>query len=54
MKRRKFLKATTVAGAALATAGLAKPALSFNKKELKVTLGFPKGFPGSATSSSKR
>lgn len=46
MKRRKFLKATTAAGAAIAAAGVAAPALAFNKKEIKVTLGFPKGFPG--------
>ena len=46
MKRRNFLKATTAAGAAVAAAGVAAPALSFNRKELKVTLGFPKGFPG--------
>jgi TRAP-type mannitol/chloroaromatic compound transport system substrate-binding protein len=43
MKRRNLLIG---AGAATATAGLAKPAIAQGKREFKMVLGFPKAFPG--------
>ncbi len=49
MERRNFLKKSAVAGgavAAVAAGGLAAPAIAQKKRQLKMTLAFPKGFPG--------
>ncbi len=52
MKRRAFIQNAAIAGAAgaVATAGLAAPAISQGKKELKLVTSFPKNFPGLGTS----
>ena len=50
MERRNFLKKTTLAAATATAATVAgsfsKPAIAQGKRQLKLTLGFPKGFPG--------
>lgn len=45
MDRRTFFGAAAASGATVA-AGLATPAIAQGKRELKMTLGFPKAFPG--------
>lgn len=49
MKRRKFLKTGSLAAAAtasVAAASLPAPAIAQGRRRLKMTLAFPKGFPG--------
>lgn len=46
MKRRTLLGGVAAAGAVAAASTLSAPAIAQGRKQLKLTLGFPKGFPG--------
>jgi len=55
MKRRAFIQNAATAGVAgvAAATGLAAPAISQGKKELKLVTSFPKNFPGLGTSANR-
>jgi len=46
VSRRKILKNVAIAGTAVTATGLAAPVYAQGKRNLKMALGFPKGFPG--------